>query len=325
MADAGERALIDRITARLRAGDGAAPGVVLGPGDDAAVVRAPDASVVATTDVLVEGVHFRTEWSSAYDVGRKAAAQNLADVVAMGARPTALLLGLAVPGAVSVEWVEGLAAGLADESAVVDATVVGGDVVAADRITVSVTALGDLAGHPAVLRSGARPGDVVVLAGVTGRSAAGLAVLQSGDAALLERCATVVAVHRQPAPPYPAGLALARLGATAMIDVSDGLVSEAWHLADASGVGIELDDVPVPVDVAEAAAALGVDPKMWVLHGGEDHALLATVPPDVVPTVRAWAVPIGRVVETPGVRDATGAEVRPAGWQHFRRTGPWQV
>ena len=166
----GEFGLIARVVARL----GTTPGVLLGPGDDAAVVAAPDGRVVATTDVLVEGVHFRRDWSSAYDVGRKAAAANLADVAAMGGTGTALLVGLAAPADLPVAWAEALADGLRDEAALVGAAVVGGDTVTADRIVVSVTALGDLAGRAPVTRSGARPGDVVVLAGRMGRSAAGL-------------------------------------------------------------------------------------------------------------------------------------------------------
>ncbi|MCW2682016.1 MAG: thiamine-monophosphate kinase, partial [Frankiales bacterium] len=173
----GEFGLIDRVVARL----GTSQNVLLGPGDDAAVVAAPDGRVVATTDVLVEGVHFRRDWSSAYDVGRKAAAASLADVAAMGATATALLVGLAAPGDLPVEWATSLADGLRDEAALTGAVVVGGDTVTAGRIVVSVTALGDLAGRPPVTRAGAQPGDVVVLAGRLGWSGAGLALLQRGD------------------------------------------------------------------------------------------------------------------------------------------------
>jgi thiamine-monophosphate kinase len=299
--------------------------VEVGPGDDAAVVAAPDGRVVVTTDTLVEGVHFRRDWSSAYDVGRKAAAQNLADVVAMGARPTALVVAFAAPGDLPLAWAEDLMRGLVDEAAVVAADVVGGDVVRAPQIVVSVTALGDLDGRPPVLRSGARSGDVLVLAGRPGRSAAGLAVLRTGDTALATRYADVVRLHRAPAPPYETALALARLGATAMIDTSDGLSSELHHLAEASGVALRVDaddgdDALVAfVDepLRQLAERLGADPVAWLLHGGEDHAFLATVPADLAAAAGGLALPLGRVVAGSGVT-YRGAPLPPRGWDHFR-------
>jgi thiamine-monophosphate kinase len=268
----GEFGLVGAVVARFVT----TPDVLLGPGDDAAVVAAPDGRVVATTDLLVEGRHFRRDWSSAHDVGRKAAAQNLADVVAMGARPTVLLVGLGVPADLPVEWATGLADGLAAECALVGATVVGGDVVRSDSVVVAVTALGDLEGRAPVTRSGAAVGDVVALAGRLGWAAAGLAVLGRGF-----RSPRVLAeAHRVPQPPYAAGIAAALAGATSMLDVSDGLVQDAGHLADASGVVIALDTSALSIDspVAEAASAFNVDPLGWVLGGGDDHALLATFP-----------------------------------------------
>jgi len=266
----GEFGLIAALTARLPSG----PLVDLGPGDDAAVVRAPDGRVVATTDVLVEGVHFRRDWSTAVDVGHKAAAQSLADVAAMGAEPTTLLVGLAVPSDVEVEWVLGLADGLAEECAVVGASVVGGDVVRSATLTIAVTALGDLHGRSAVTRAGALPGDLVAVCGKLGWAAAGLAVLTRG----FRSPRIVVDAHRRPAPPYDAGPSAADAGATAMCDVSDGLLADLGHLAEASDVSIDLDGAALVPDVplAELAPALGVDASTWVLGGGEDHALVAT-------------------------------------------------
>ena len=171
--DLGERELIARVTERLEILGSRSDRVLLGPGDDAAVVVAPDGRVVATTDVLVEGVHFLREWSSPQDVGHKAAAQNLADVMAMGGTATALLVALVAPPDLPVDWALGVAEGLRDEAARVGAVVVGGDTAQGDRVVLSITALGDLAGRPPVTRSGARPGDVVVVAGVLGASAAG--------------------------------------------------------------------------------------------------------------------------------------------------------
>ena len=291
----GEFGLIARVTERL----GASPAVLVGPGDDAAVVAAPDGRVVATTDVLVEGVHFRRDWSSAYDVGCKAAAASLADVAAMGGTATALLVGLAAPGDLPVSWAIALADGLRDESARVGAVVAGGDTVSGDRIVVSVSALGDLAGRSPVLRSGARPGDAVVLAGELGRSAAGLALLRSG-----ERAGPLVEAHRRPAPPYALGPVLADLGATAMCDVSDGLLADLGHIAAASGVAIVIDGVPLPA---------GVDLEQ-ALTGGEDHALVACLPAGTELPVGTRV--IGRVEPGSGVT-AVGFDSGTLGWEHF--------
>jgi thiamine-monophosphate kinase len=273
------------VIARVLARSGAARVADVGPGDDAAVLRAPDGRVVATTDVLVEGRHFRRDWSSAEDVGHKAAAANLADVAAMGGVTTALLVGLACPPDTPTTWLEGVATGLAEECAPLGAAVVGGDTVSAapdsGAVVLSVTALGDLGGRAPVLRSGARPGDVLALAGRLGWSACGLAVLRRG----FSSPAAAVAAHRRPAPPYAAGPAAAEAGATAMCDISDGLLADAGHLAEESGVLIDVDRVALvratlelPGPLQQVAAALGGDPMAWVLTGGEDHALLATFP-----------------------------------------------
>lgn len=292
----GEFGLIDRVVERL----GTSPLVLLGPGDDAAVVRAPDGRVVATTDVLVEGVHFRRDWSRGYDVGRKAAAANLADVAAMGGTGTALLVGLAAPGDLPVAWATGLADGLRDEAARVGAVVAGGDTVRAEQVVVSVTALGDLGGRAPVTRAGARPGDVVVVAGRLGWSAAGLALLRAGVTQ-----GPLVAAHRRPEPPYALGPALAAAGATAMCDVSDGLVADLGHLARASGVVIGLHSGRL----ADDAVALSD-----VLTGGEDHALVATLPPGT--PLPDGCRTIGRVS---GGEPAVLVDGEPAagGWSHF--------
>jgi thiamine-monophosphate kinase len=272
VSDSGEFGLIARIVARLRPADS----VLLGPGDDAAVIASPDGRTVVTTDVLVEGVHFRRDWSTAYDVGRKAAAQSLADVVAMGARPTAIVVGLAAPADLPLQWADDLVDGLQDECALTSAGLAGGDVVRSDVVTIAVTALGDLGGRAAVTRAGAEPGDVVVVAGHLGFAAAGLDLLREDR----HEPAVLLAAHRAPTVPYDAGLLLADLGATSMIDVSDGLVGDLRHVARASGVLIELTAGALPVEppLVDAASALGVDPLSWVAGGGEDHAFAATLP-----------------------------------------------
>jgi thiamine-monophosphate kinase len=284
------------VIARVLAQAGTARVTEVGPGDDAAVLRAPDGRVVATTDVLVEGLHFRRDWSSAEDVGHKAAAANLADVAAMGGIATALLVGLSCPPDTPTAWLEGVAAGLAEECAPLGAAVVGGDTVGSTPgspgVVLSVTALGDLGGRPPVLRSGARPGDVLAVAGRLGWSACGLAVLRRGFASPI----AAVAAHRRPQPPYAAGPAAADAGATAMCDVSDGLLADAGHLATASGVVLDVDRTALAGFALEpegtlqqVGSALGVDPMAWVLTGGEDHALLATFPADA-DLPEGWAV-----------------------------------
>lgn len=280
--------------------------MLVGPGDDAAVVAAPDGRVVSTVDLLVEGRHFRRDWSSGYDVGRRAAAQSLADVAAMGARPTALLVGLAAPGELPVEWAEQLADGLRDEAAEVGASVAGGDVVASPVLTISVTALGDLAGRRPVLRSGARAGDVVVLAGRLGFAAAGLALLHAGRGD-----APLAAAHRRPLVAYADARRLADAGATAMVDVSDGLVADLGHVAAASGVQLRLDAgaLAAPPVLRAVADELGADAAAWVLTGGDDHAFAATLPAEaVVPFPRIGTVHAGAGVLVDGERwpDAGG-------------------
>ncbi|MFI6298080.1 AIR synthase related protein [Nonomuraea sp. NPDC050790] len=411
------------------------PGVLLGPGDDAAVVTAPDGRVVVSTDLLVEGRHFRRDWSSGYDVGRKAAAQNLADIAAMGATPTSLVVALGMPADLPMSWLDQLTLGIRDECALVGASVVGGDLARSESLVLGVTALGNLSGQAPVTRSGARPGHVVAVAGRLGHAAAGLALLQSAPTSPsttppsttppsttppsttppaatapehphtasdhptdLSRPASAapdplpapgtpgpaasptppgstptdsgpdspsqsatstapvpidpagpaatpsasvgppstggsggretgsgwagllleaVEGHRRPRPPYQSGPEAARLGASAMMDVSDGLLQDLGHIAKASGVRIVLDPAAFAVDepVLAAAKELGADPLDWVLAGGEDHALVAVFPPEVrLPP--DWRI-VGRIETGEGVT-VTGRDDGPRGWDHFK-------
>lgn len=309
VAELGEFGLIARITA----GRVLPPGTLLGPGDDAAVLAAADARVVVTTDLLVEGVHFRLDWSTPHQVGRKAVAANLADVAAMGAVPTALVVGLAVPGQTPVSTVDGLASGMWEEAGRVGAGIIGGDVVSSAEIVMSVTALGDLCGRAPVTRGGARAGEVLAVCGRLGWAAAGLASLRRG----LRSPRAVVGAHQVPQPPYAAGPQAAAAGATAMIDISDGLLADAGHLAEASGVAIEIDSAALPVagELVEVAAALGADARHWVLTGGEDHGLLACFPAATA-LPEGWTQ-LGAVQEGAGVT----VDARPygdaPGWAHF--------
>lgn len=312
------------------AGGLAAGAVLLGAGDDAAVIRAPDARVVATTDLLIEGRHFRPEWSSAADVGHKAAARNLADVVAMGAVPTALLVGFAGPGHLTVEWVTELVVGFAAECAAAGAAVAGGDTSSAEMVLLAITALGNLGGREPVTRSGARPGDVIAVAGNLGSAAAGLDLLRADQlpgpdgAAGSGTLADLVGAHRRPNPPYAAGPQAAALGATSMIDVSDGLIGDLGHVALASGVRVELRSALLAAEpvahvsaLREAAELLGIgDWIRWILTGGDDHALVATFPSDT-PIPSGWTT-VGAVTEGNGVTVDDDMWNDAGGWEHFR-------
>ena len=307
------------------------PATLVGIGDDAAVLAVPDGRVVATTDFLIEGRHFRRDWASAADVGHKAAARSLADCAAMGAEPSALLVALAAPPDLPVSWAREMAEGLAAECARGGAHVIGGDTARADQVVLAVTGLGDLAGRAPVLRSGARPGDLVAVAGPLGHAAAGLALLEEGLAG-----DPLVHEHLRPAPPYDAGPEAAGLGATAMIDVSDGLLADLGHVADASGVRVDLDSAALRPGDRLIAAARGVagsrrhvpgdrtdlvtrppdgEALTWVMSGGEDHSLAAAFPAGTRLPPR-WKV-IGIVAEGRGVVVDGQPWAEAPGWDHF--------
>ncbi|MBJ8342261.1 thiamine-phosphate kinase [Antrihabitans sp. YC3-6] len=311
VSEIGEFAVIDRATR----GRVQAETTIVGPGDDAALVAVADGRVVATTDMLVQGRHFRLDWSTPEQVGRKAIAQSGADVAAMGARPTAYLVSLGCPPATPIAVTDGLTDGLWLEVAVSGGSIVGGDLVQSGQVVISVTALGDLAGRPPVLRSGCRVGDVVAVAGRLGWSAAGLALFGAGIDALPD----VLAAHCVPSPPYEQGPIAAAAGATAMADVSDGLVADLNTLAHASGVGIDIrsTDLVVDPELLQAADLVGEHALGWVLGGGEDHALVASfVSRDDVP--QGWTV-IGVVIEGDGVTVDGASAPNAGGWDSFQR------
>jgi len=313
LAALGEFGLIDAVSALLTQG----PDVLVGPGDDAALVRvgggADGREVLVSTDAAVEGRHFRRDWSSAEDVGHRVAAANLSDLAAMGGTTTALVVAIAAPGDLPTQWALDLTRGMADEAATVGASIVGGDVVESDLLTLAITALGACAG-PVVTRAGARPGDVVALVGRLGWAEAGLAVLSRG----FRSPRVVVEAHRRPEPPYAQGPAAAAAGATAMIDVSDGLLSDLAHLAAAGSVAIDVSTDRFVVDepLRAVGAALGIDPMRLVLQGGEDHALAATFPagaslPD------GWR-PVGTVSAGEGVTVDGASFEGDGGHRHYR-------
>ena len=309
----GEFAVIDRLVrGRRQSAD-----VAVGTGDDAAVLNAADGRVAVSTDMLVEGSHFRRDWSTPNEVGRRAIAQNAADIEAMGARVTGFVVAFGAPPETPAAEVVDLTDGMWSEAAQVGAGVVGGDLVASPQWVVSVTAFGDLQGRQPVLRSGARAGSLIAVAGDLGRSAAGLALLRNGIGQPGDGFEDLRAYHRVPRPPYGQGRAAAEAGAQAMTDVSDGLLADLGHVAAASGVLIDLRGATLRTDVdavAAAAAAAGVDPWSLVLAGGEDHALVACFP-DYPP--HGWRV-IGSVRPgPPGVLLDGQSWSGQTGWQSY--------
>ena len=289
-----------------------APSVSLGPGDDSAILNAPDSRVVISTDMMIEGPDFRWDWSSPENVGWKAIASNAADIAAMGATPTAFQISVAAPESTRIGVLLGIARGVRDaigELAPLSG-VSGGDLSKAPVVTLSVTVLGDLGGRPPVTRSGARPGDVLAVAGELGLSHRGLVALREagGDVAAIARLKQsdpAVWHHLAPSPPIHLGVVANDAGATAMMDISDGLWMDATRMAKASGVVIELSP-DYPWDEAS-------------LMGGEDHGLLAAFPPGA--TVPEGFVVIGSIGEArsePGVL-LEGVELgsQRGGWDPF--------
>ena len=322
LSELGEFGLIDVLSERL-ASAATADGVVVGIGDDAAVTRTRSgAVVVSTTDALVEGVHFRLDWSSAADVGFKAASVNVSDLAAMGAEPRWLLVALCAPAGLEADVVEGIYDGLTEARALYGTEVIGGDTVRAKELVIAVTAIGELDGEP-MLRSSAAPGDVVAVTGPLGRAAAGVNLLLSQDPkkVIPEHAMACIEAHRRPVARLGEGRRLAAGGVRCAMDISDGLASDARRLADASGVALELDEarLPVAMEAESVAGDRGWDVRQMVLGGGEDLELLVAAPESIVSEL--GLIPIGRVVDGAGVRlvDADGerTELAPGGWDHF--------
>jgi thiamine-monophosphate kinase len=329
LATLSEGAVLARIFPRLP--DAAAQ--LLGPGDDAAVVAAPDGRYVVTTDMMIHGPDFRLAWSTPFELGWKAAATNLSDVAAMGATPTALVVAIAAPPSTHISVIEGIADGLRAccEALAPGCGVVGGDLSASDTLTLAVTAFGDLAGRDPVLRSGARPGHVVALAGELGAAGAGLTLLfrhgvtdagepDAARAALLrQEHADLLRAQLAPEPPISLGPVAALAGATAMMDLSDGLAIDAGRLARASRVGIDFDSaalINASSPLMLALQATRADQVEAALGGGEDHGLLATFSPEQA--LPAGFRAIGRVNEEAGAVLVDGLPHVQAGWDPYR-------
>lgn len=291
-----------------------ASSAILGPGDDAAVIGL-EGELVVSSDVLVEGRHFRCEWSTAADVGFRASMQNLADIDAMGAYPVALQVTLAAPPTTEVEWVLDFADGLREACEPLKIGVLGGDLSGANEITVSVTAIGETRGFEPIRRGGAHHADIIAVSGPLGAATAGYHQLDN----LLDLNQEAIDLFIRPRPRIGAGVEAARAGATSMMDISDGLVTDLARMARASSLGMSIESERVPVHAAAVAVAAAIvgNPDEWALTGGEDHQLVATFPSKA-------RLPAGWFEIGVATRDRQGVLVNgevPArwGWDHFAR------
>ncbi|MEX0658683.1 MAG: thiamine-phosphate kinase [Egibacteraceae bacterium] len=311
--------------------DGAGEGIAIGHGDDAAVILATQRGIVVTVDVLVEGVHFTHELSSWADIGWKAVAVNVSDLAAMGARPRAAVVGLCRPAGLPHDHVESLYRGMRAACDRWGVRLVGGDTARAGQLMVSVTAIGEVDPAAAVPRSGARPGDAVLVVGALGAASAALAQVAAG----ITPDPDLLAAHRRPVALAAAGQVLQARGATALIDVSDGLGADLGHVCAASGVRatVRWRDLPVAPGVRAAATAAGADVVEVVAGGGEDFALVATVAPEAAHAVAAEAgaadgVPaavVGEVTAGAGVvltHDGHDRDITTLGYDHDRSHDP---
>ena len=287
-------------------------GIEVGIGDDAAVLTGIKNKLVATTDMAVEDIHFRTAWSSPFQIGAKLATANLADLFAMGATPKYLLVAAALPNKVAADFIDELAKGIRSVADKFEVAVVGGDLSQAEKIALSITAFGELEGKP-ITRGGAKVGDHIYVTQLPGLSAAGLAILGRG----LNRPRYVVEAHLNPKLEAPTDLIKV---ATAMCDISDGISVDAANIARASKVNVALDRNLISSassfpDLAELATELSEDVFSWILNGGEDHFFLATVNPKDARS--ELGVKIGEIVTGDGKVLLDNQEVKRAGYQHF--------
>jgi thiamine-monophosphate kinase len=314
---------------------GEAPGVLVSVGDDAAVVEPGEHQLVLTSDMLVEGVHFDLMSVSAHDLGHKSITASASDIAAMGGSPRYGLVSLALPPIVEAPWVMELYGGIREAADEYGMAVVGGDTTRGEQHVVSVAAVGTVARGRAVTRSGARPGDHLVVTGTLGAAAGGLRL--AGEPPHEVRGALgsdwgreLVQAYLRPVARVGEGETLAQSGATAMIDISDGLALDLSRLCAESEVGatLRLADVPVPQALEELGRVLGIDPLEQALHGGEDYELLACLPPDAVAPAQeqirdrfgTTLTPIGEVTDDGLVAvqvDGAEAPLEPKGWDPF--------
>jgi len=289
-----------------------AQGVEVGIGDDAAVISASSNKLVATLDIAIEDVHFKSLWSSPFEIGAKLTTANLADLFSMGATPKYLLVGAAISEVNNSEVITELAQGIRSVADKFEVSVIGGDLSKSEKMSLSITALGEMAKDP-ITRSGASAGDLIYLSALPGLSAAGLAILERG----LDRPKYVVQAHLNPKLVAPIKLMEV---ASAMSDISDGLVSDARNIARASKVDLNFDTNALEAspdfkDLGELATELGVDVYDWILSGGEDHFFIATVPEKYAD--KNLGIQVGKVVAGSGLITIDGVQTQRAGYQHF--------
>jgi thiamine-monophosphate kinase len=300
---ASESELIAALTAVFKSSDSS---VLIGIGDDGAVIAPSQNKLVLAADMAVEGVHFNRKWSTLHEIGAKITAANLADVYAMGGDPKYLLVSAGLTADFGIAEITELAKGIADEAALVGASVVGGDISRAEQLVISISVFGEV--ENPITRSGAKIGDSVIISGLPGKSAAGLIQLQSGVTD-----SSFVSAHKKPVVNYQ--LAKKFREVSAMCDVSDGLLSELSHIASASDVGIELDsklieEIP---GFKELKAATKGDVWELVLAGGEDHVFVATTSTDIPEGAHV----IGKVVSGTGVKVSGVSKLPAIGFRHF--------
>jgi len=309
MADRSEALTEAQVIARLREIFASPdPRIEVGIGDDAAVV-AGEVRQVMTTDMAVEGVHFRTDWSTGFEIGRKVTAANAADILAMGGVPDYLLVAVALTGSESMEWISDLAHGIKFEADLAGLQIIGGDISKSEKIIISMTAVGHCA--KPVLRSGAKPGDGIYLSSLTGWSAAGLAILKSKVPATTDAMEKALKEFKSPTIDYGFDVT----GASSLCDVSDALAIQASQMAESSKVAFKFDLSKIEaasefLELETLARELDIDIWHWVFAGGEDHALLAT-------GLDLPGILIGEVLAGSGIKNLP-AGVEKSAWQHFK-------
>jgi len=332
----GELALIARLRAICAQGRGPGDELLLGIGDDAAAFRAePGGAVLATCDIQVEDVHFRSGWISPYQLGRRSVAVNQSDIASMGGEPTFALVSLTLPPSLPVESFDAMFRGMRDQMGEFSGAIVGGNLARGEKLVVDVFMLGKADPDRILSRAGAEPGDIICVTGGLGASAAGLALLSRSGPPPAAGLARLVEAHVQPTPRVREGVAIARSGlASAMIDISDGLAADLGHICEASRVGAEVHeaDVPHAQGIETVAEVSGTDPWRYVLFGGEDYELLFTVPAAAAGRLPELAKRLGTPVHRIGTilppeqglqlvaSDGTRAPLRATGWDHFERS-----
>ncbi len=282
------------------------PNILVGIGDDGAVIKASPQNSVLATDMAVEGVHFKREWSSLHEIGAKITAANLADIYAMGGDPKYLLVSAGLTSDFGIAEIKALANGIKSEADLVGAAIVGGDISRAEKLVISISVFGVVTSP--ITRSGAKAGDSVIISGLPGKSAAGLFQLQSGVTDSI-----FISAHKKPVLNYE--LAKKFRNVNAMCDVSDGLLSELNHISSASNVGIELDSKLISAIPGFKELGEATELEIWdlVLAGGEDHVFVATTSSDVP----EGAFVIGKVVTGSGVSVSGVSKLPATGFRHF--------